>query len=379
MQMSKKWTRASKGYRIFDWVIGLLLISCARNPPIENLYDEIPVDTLVIVDSIGVLFGDSAYMFSTISDYKPLPSGATAILDESTAQIRTYDSTGNHNMTFGRFGDGPGEFQMPSKFVQLGNSCWVVTDMLTGLINTYDSTGKYISRWNIGNSGFSAVTVLEIEPLDDSSFVSYNYTFLPIESGFVSKFNLSSYNAFTGEYLAEYFSWQGDIKPDMDEEVPYFSFTTDNDGHLYISRTDSDAWEILIYTSDGSVIDTLSLFSERERIPVDSDSTRIPGTYPITLSISGRDIHSGLPERHPYISALGCDSNGNIWARRGGPAPSVWDVVSPDGIYLKAVIVRNSRTADYLDIHINSHGMLGIDPDGWLSSDYTRIYRMAFK
>ena len=165
----------------------------------------------------------------------------------------------------------------------------------------------------------------------------------------------------------------------MDEEVPYLSFTTDNDGHLYISGTDSDAWEILVYTRDGSVIDTLSLFSERERIPVDSDSTRIPGTYPISLNISGRAIHSGLPEYHPYISALGCDSEGNIWARRGGRTPSKWDVVSPHGIYLKTVIVRNSGTSDYLDIHMNSHGMLGLDPDSWLSSDYTRIYRMAFK
>ena len=51
MQMSKKLKRASKGFAILNWVIGLLLISCARNPPNDNLYDEIPVDTLVIVDA----------------------------------------------------------------------------------------------------------------------------------------------------------------------------------------------------------------------------------------------------------------------------------------------------------------------------------------
>lgn len=44
-----------------------LFISCSQSQDI-GVISSIPVDTLKIVDSIGILYGDSNYIFGAISD-----------------------------------------------------------------------------------------------------------------------------------------------------------------------------------------------------------------------------------------------------------------------------------------------------------------------
>jgi hypothetical protein len=49
---------------------------------------------------------------------------------------------------------------------------------------------------------------------------------------------------------------------------------------------------------------------------------------------------TNIPELHPFISDLGVDSEGNIWARRGGVEQDMWDVLSPEGVWLREAVIE---------------------------------------
>lgn len=61
--------------------------------------------------SIGsALGGDPAAQFSSIGGLAKLDDGRIVVLDEGSAELRFFDSTGAHLRTVGRRGEGPGEF-----------------------------------------------------------------------------------------------------------------------------------------------------------------------------------------------------------------------------------------------------------------------------
>ena len=58
----------------------VLSISCSEDHRTDT-DDSVPYDTLQIVDSIGVLYGDSNYVFGRISDVERGPQGEVYVLD----------------------------------------------------------------------------------------------------------------------------------------------------------------------------------------------------------------------------------------------------------------------------------------------------------
>lgn len=353
------------------------IVSCTSVDTSDQTKWEPPSIVLAPLDSIGILNGDSSYMLSFVTDYEPELHGGMAILDGVAGRVRVYDSLGVHLLSFGRFGSGPGEFTVPTQLVSMNDSTWLVADMATGLMNKYDSCGEFLGSWSLSGERFSVVTVLEMLVFDSSSIVVYSHRFTPSSSGFSSRFELTRYDAATGAPLAQYFSWEGDIEPDMEAEVPYLAFTCDGNGKLFLCFSNSNSWLIEMYGDEARLIAVLETFTNRGRTHVQPYSQVVPGTYPITLTISGQDIHTGIPEYYPLISALGCDSSGNIWARRGGQTPCIWDVVSAGGEFLMAVEVR-CPDVEYLDLRISPNGTIGCYPEGWLSSEYARVYLMEY-
>jgi len=60
--------------------------------------------------TIGVLDGSPEYEFGRLVDAEEGPGGRIYVLDQMAAQVRVFDSTGTHVMSFGQTGQGPGEF-----------------------------------------------------------------------------------------------------------------------------------------------------------------------------------------------------------------------------------------------------------------------------
>jgi hypothetical protein len=356
----------------------MLLLACGEAPVEEDIPPaDIPVDTLVPVDSIGVLMGDSCYMFGEIMDYEAVAGGGTAVLDRITGRVSVFDPDGGFVRTFGGLGEGPGQFQYPVRLAELNTGMMLVAEMMQGTVSLFDSAGIFLDRWNMGSMGMFE---LEFMPFDDTSFVSYNFDMVMEETSYHIRFSLWRFHALTGEVLTEYFTWTGESNPSTDFIPAYLSSATDGNGRLYVSRAGSDRWMVEVYGEGTQPLDTLLMFEGRQRAAVASDSSSIPGAWPVTymFSADGENFDrqsTNMPLDHPFIGGLAVDGDGNLWARRGGEPPAVWDVVSPAGEHLMEVHVLAGDTTTYFDIHLNPHGVVGYV---YGSEDYPRVYTMGF-
>ena len=92
--------------------LGSLFISCSENQQSET-FSSVPYDTLQIVDSIGVMYGDSNYIFGSISDVDRDRQGKIFVLDSIRNCILIFSPTGEFIHQIGRYGEGPGEFNDP--------------------------------------------------------------------------------------------------------------------------------------------------------------------------------------------------------------------------------------------------------------------------
>lgn len=357
-------------------VLALILAGCGETPAVNVPTEEeatIPVDTITAVDSIGILMGDSCYTLGAISDFTMFPGAQPVILDRVKGTVSVFDSTGVFVKSFGGLGEGPGEFQGPQSLVRLSSGIVLVMDQYAGVVS-FNSQGEYLNSWNMeGLSGFS----IESMPFDDSTFVSYSFSMRRNETGFGINFLMSRYHAITGEILTEYFSWSGEPVPSTDFTPGYLVAASDGRGRIYLSRIQSESWMVEVYGTDAEPLDTISLFSDRERVAA-ADSSMIPGTVYIGYAFSDGETQEtafvNMPESHPFISALGVDGQGNIWCRRGGLPGDRWDVVSPGGEHLREVIATLPDSAYYIDMDVNPHGMLAFD---LFTEDYHKLYIMG--
>jgi len=336
---------------------------------------QIQVDTLIPMDSIGVLMGDSRYMLGSIADFTTFPGGKPVILDQLKGTVSVFDSTGVFLNSFGGLGEGPGEFQSPMSLVRLSSGIILVMDRQAKVIS-FNSQGEYLNGWNVeGLGGFA----IESMPFDDSTFVSYSFSMRRNDSGFGINFSMNRYDAITGEVLTEYFDWSGEPNPSTDFTPGYLVAASDGRGRVYLSRIQSESWMVEVFGADATPLDTISLFQERERIAV-PDSAMIPGTVYIGYAFSDGETQEttfvNMPEAHPFISALGVDADGNLWCRRGGLPGDMWDVVSPEGEHLREVFVTLSDSAYFIDMDVNPNGILAFD---MMTEDFHKLYRMGEK
>jgi hypothetical protein len=99
--------------------------------------------------SIGAVEGDSAYLFSTVWGTRRLSSGAIAVLNQDSYQVRYFDSAGKFVRAIGRKGDGPGEFPGrfgPRTICPLSVDSLAVVDGQGVTVSTFDPDGKYVRR-----------------------------------------------------------------------------------------------------------------------------------------------------------------------------------------------------------------------------------------
>lgn len=356
-------------------VLALILAGCGETPaatlPTEE--EAIPVDTITAVDSIGILMGDSCYTLGAIADFTMFPGASPAILDRVKGTVSIFDSTGIFLNSFGGFGQGPGEFQHPFALSRLSSGIVVVPELM-GRMNILNSSGEYLNSWTMDGMGGLA---LDCIPFDDSTFVCYYFAMKMNDEGFGINYSLKRYHALSGEVLTEYFDWFGDPDPSTDFTPAYLVVTSDGNGKMYLSRLQSDSWAVEVYGADPVALDTLFLFTERERIPA-PDTVMVPGAVNMRYGIQDGDNFEqatvNMPEQHPFISALGVDGQGNIWCRRGGLPGDRWDVVSPEREHLREVLVTLPDSAYYIDMDVSPNGILAFD---MMTEDYHKLYIMG--
>lgn len=101
-------------------------------------------------------------------------------------------------------------------------------------------------------------------------------------------------------------------------------------------------------------------------LPVDMEEGFVPGTWMVSYAYQDETGSSGMqstnaPELHPFISDLGVDTDGNIWARRGGVEENLWDVLSPEGEWLRVVVVEAFTPESIPKVVMGSGGFIAFE------------------
>ena len=116
-----------------------------NDTPVERLQPIITSDSARVV-TIGVTSGEDPYMFGHVADATRLESGHIVVADGQTTQLRIFDSTGKHVVTYGRKGQGPGEFLTISSVVASGGDTVLAWDAHVFRFSTFTVSGGFVSE-----------------------------------------------------------------------------------------------------------------------------------------------------------------------------------------------------------------------------------------
>jgi len=348
------------------FLCGILLSACSSG---EDPASFPPHLILSVVDSIGVEFGDPEEVFGDVNGAYFLDESTFVVFDKAYQNLRTFDSEGNHILTRSFQGNGPLECQYASSISFL--------DTLFGVFEFDKPPGCVIFDGSV--TPVSSVTLHESSALMNPGFLG--------NSSIIGSVGwMAERNGVPGMGI-EVCSW--DVHSGIRERV-FFSNSVDLTSygsgygqfvsleHCVESLRDSlvfvvpdlRGFEILVYSAEGAILDTLCTVHERDlRSPEE-----------IELEMIWRKLRDGgmgdwsPSDREPGITQLQVqDSQGLLWACHGSYFEPEFDVYGMDGGIEFTCSCSGLPTSEMLRFGINDHGFLAytMQPSG-----YPRVYIM---
>ncbi len=225
----------------------------------------IETDTLIVIDSIGVLMGDSCYMIGDIIKAEALPGGNVILFDRSTGFISTFDENGEFVFSFGGLGEAPGKFNLPGQMTVLGDGRIAVLDWMDREVCFFSAEGEYLgSRPNLGFE-----MPLTMTSVGDSCFVLYSCPTRQIEETYKMGYELNIWEGMSEEPRATPFSHLFDFgMEEYDFRPGYLAVAAGSNGRVYLHRMNSEEYLIEVLDLYGQPID--SIYSEALRLSWDN-------------------------------------------------------------------------------------------------------------
>lgn len=316
------------------------------------------LDSIFLGDSIGVLMGDSCYVFGAIRDIVCVPEGI-AVLDAIFCRISLFSPDGEFLYSGGRSGEGPGEFSNPTRYCRLSTGDWFVSDYVARRITILDDSLNYVTSYN-SQWGLP----IRVVAADDSMIVMKQLVMEFRDEKLFAGYQIASMNAYTGQENVVYREHLVEMGADVvDIRDDYCFFTADNQGNVYLADYDSDRYCIDVFSAQGDTLRTLEMETEiRDEFDIDIHRLIfLPITIPYTTSSGTSTMKITAPDLHPYVTFLDVDGDNNIWVRRMGlPDSEYWDVISAEGELLRKVVLCSDTTesASYPTLHVSSNGFV---------------------
>jgi len=357
-----------------------LTLSCGAE---EDAGSVIPTDypaaALVMIDSIGIEFGDFCYVFGSIEGLGYTPDGNIAVLDRMSADIRLFSPEGEFIQRIGGRGGGPGEMRNPLGFFIFPDGRLGALDPWRSGLQIYSNNGEYTG---IGLEISNNVHIYP-EVISDSSFISMKTEFVIDEGAapriaiFIGLFPMSIEPEIT--YWREEMEINFDTAADLAQKyLLAVSFAVDTvAGIVYIAPYTGTEYRIDRYSMDGQQLGSLSI--EIETVNLTEEEMRIDAQYirQRLSSLEGGDpqynvrVSDQLTHRLP-VTDLEIGPEGNLWARRGTEDIPFFDVWSPEGDLLGKVVMPEGGTGSRsLEFEVFRESILAYDTDPLL---YQKIY-----
>lgn len=277
--------------------------------------------------SIGGDVEDEDYVFHKPYDVKVAGDGKIFVLDWGDSTIKIYDDDGQYIRTIGGRGQGPGEFE-GLVFFSIGSDGNVyVQDSMNHRVAVLDEQGEYIA-------GFRIEDGLPYEFATDRK--NFIYSGIQFQDDEVRRLRILRFNA-AGEEITDYGLFQlvqpvitkrtqNTVSSTMSRHAATTVWTVDQEGKLYAGY--GDKYQISVFDPEGN----LFLKFGREFTPVENKLAGKPGQ----------------PDRIGVFNVINrrwlFDESNNIWVEmfiKDDPEEIVYDVFSPEGIYLRQIKVKH--------------------------------------
>ncbi|RKZ09846.1 hypothetical protein DRQ25_04955 [Candidatus Fermentibacteria bacterium] len=359
----------------------IVLTACGGETPPEDAIADSPIDTISVTasDTIGILMGDSNYVFGTIGDAVYTMEGNIAVLDEAACCVKVFDPSGEFLMQIGREGSGPGEMLYPGGMVMLSDGSFGILDQASGGFSRFNADGSFESL----HIDFQGQGVPQWAwGVDDGAFVGASNVTRMQDDAINVTFSVGRWEDSpdpTVVYFENVFPFDpSDMASFLNNAIFSVAFAADRDGTVYIAPVSSSEYHIDIFDPDGTLISTI----ERDIPRVEKTPELIEDE---TAMISAILRERGLPEYmidytpdpfHWMIppQSIGADGMGRIWVQNGTVDEPVMDVYSRDGEHLAVVRINgvmNPDVLDFMNIKVQPQGILAYslqDPE------YPRLY-----
>lgn len=332
------------------------------------------VCTLSIVDSIGIAYGDSNYVFGSVEDIDIGSDGRIYVLDKILLTIFVYNSDGEFIRRIGQPGSAPGDLDNPGCIAIIGDGSICVADGCNGWIK-YDSSGQNLST-HLLDSGTRGMMVT----VDSTDIVGKQNVNRRLDDGrhsidmTICRWNASDPDSIITEYFyKEYIMSHGaDIAQLMQDAVsfnlyPPFLFSA-GDGFVCVAPEPLDDFILLLFNNDGSMIDTLLLpYPEipKTREELEEEITFIEEHY--SNLMSGHGVYFEWEwepyPNHPMISSIGVDYLNRIWVQRGFEQQITFDLYNPSGEHLMTAVLPDWNNTYFWKLFISEYGIAAVPQD----------------
>jgi hypothetical protein len=336
-----------------------LCISCSGDQRSE-VVSSVPYDTLQIVDSIGVLYGDSNYVFGSITDVDRGLQGEIYVLDSKRNCILVFSQDGDFIYQIGRYGEGPGEFNAPSSLEITGDGSICVVN--ANQWSRFNSEREYVDAELLDNS-----SIMQMESYGSDEIVGIVNELALINAGMSVGRRIAMWNEFDpNQYLNVYYQadYIANVPDDIFEiDLYHYVKLIIIEDIIYVAPEPLIEPLIICYNGDGTPRDTLLLpYSAVEKTAEDiaEEKSFIEGTL-YSATSGERSIEW---EPYPYramIGELGTDSLGRLWVQRAFDDVAAFDIIDPDSLEIVGtVVIPEIDDVMNWEFYISEDGFLGV-------------------
>ena len=282
--------------------------------------------------NIGVEEGDENYMLHYPHDIKVSDVGFIYVMDWKEDYLRVYDKNGKYVRTVASKGRGPGEFESPAYFDFLSDGNIVLMGSRHRRVSIIDEKGTYLDGFRL--EGYTSDLIVDAQDqLYYARVSTEEINVLGVAQEIEERLSVFS-SDLEGQDLFKLGDFRGKKKiitktksGSSSVSTPRYghltAWTVDKDGRLYAGYNEN--YQLSVYTPEGELVFKFG----RDFMPVQYMS---------------KNRKSSLGYWSAFSPSIIFDDEGNLWlwhytGKEEEEGMYMHDVFSPDGIYIKQVVV----------------------------------------
>ncbi len=296
-------------------------------------------DTLIlcVMDTIGVLGGDTTQIFGDIGDVSYCSSGEIIVLDRMNGFLSVFSSSGDFIDRIGGLGEAPWEFSWPASFAPMYDSRLIVADYAGRRLVVFDDTLGF--QYEI--TGFNRVCPAGLQPFPDGTFSGRSTDLWQADDGsmhgenLIQRWSTDSIGSMVTYMTSPMFITL--LDDGIDVRPAALVSTVSIDGSIYCAVSSDSLFQVFGFTMEGELFLDLSEPWERiaktqdeiddEAMPTAVETDEDGNRRPIRIEVEVDPFHIA-------VAGLSTDDQGRLWVRIGSEAIPTFNVYDYTGYLL---------------------------------------------